>query len=178
MYKGRRVKKTARNHERTGRNLLLILAAVLLVGTVTVGTVAYFTDQAVSTNTGIKVGQVACSVTEPEDSENGTYTITNTGTVDAYIRVAVVANWVAEDGTVYWTAPTRSVESNDFSEKDDGFWYSDSIVPANSGDKSEVTLSVTASGTAPTGYKLDIQVIAEAIQGQAAAANAAWGTSY
>lgn len=166
MYKGRRVKKTARNHRRAGRNLMLLLAAVLLLGAVTVGTVAYFTATAQSTSNGMTIGKVECEVSGPD---NGIYTVKNTGTVDAYIRVAVVAN--AVDGKVIqWETPTGIVvSSTDFTENDtDGFWYSNSTVMANGG---EATLTVKGAGTG-----VQVQVIAEAIQGQAAAANNAWTT--
>ena len=169
MYNGRRVKKTARNHKRTGRNIALLLSLVLLLGAATVGTVAYFTAEE-SSSTSFSVGEVKCSVSGPDT--DGTYTIKNEGTVPAYIRVAVVAN-VVENDVIQWEVPSVTVDSVDsddfvdFDEHTDGFWYSDAAVAA--GD----TISLTVTGNA------EIQVVAEAIQGGVpAVAKDAWKYTY
>lgn len=164
MYKGRRVKQTARNHKRTGRKIALLLSLVLLLGAATVGTMAYFTASDSSNSNGFTIGKVACSVTSEDD---GTYTITNTGNVDAYIRVAVVAN-VVDEGVIQWESTSVTDDPDDgFTQHSDGFWYSSGIVKANGGTAS---LAVTVENG------VQVKVIAEAIQGQAYAANNAWTT--
>lgn len=168
MYKGRRVKKTARDQKRAGRNLMLLLAAVLLLGAATVGTMAYFTADD-SSSSGFTIGKVKCEVSGPV---NNVYTITNIGNVDAYIRVAVVANAV-EGNVIQWETPVLDTDykvtpSGCTYNSADGFWYSDNTVEANGG-----TISLTVSDVAEG---VQVQVIAEAIQGQAAAANNAWTT--
>lgn len=168
MYNGRRVKKTTRNHKRTGRNIALFLSLVLLLCVVTVGTVAYFTAED-SSSTSFSVGKVECSVSAPDT--NGTYTITNKGTVPAYIRVAVVANVVKND-VIQWEAPVLGTDYTvtptgcTYNSKD-GFWYSDAAVPVSG------TISLTVTGNA------EIQVVAEAIQGGVpAVALDAWNYTY
>ena len=178
--KPRHMKKESPTVSRRGsRNLLLLLAAVLLLTTVTLGSLAYFTAQDSSTSTGITIGRVECTV---KDNGNNTYTITNTGTVDAYIRVAVDAEWSTDTEdtvVVYFEEPNFSValstdEAKDYSliEKD-GFYYITDVVAVNE----EVSITVTTNDS-NEGYKFSANVVAEAIQGQTAAAEDAWNVIY
>ena len=182
--KARHMKKESPTISRRGsRNLLLLLAAVLLLTTVTLGSLAYFTAQDSSTNTGITIGRVSCTVT---NKGNNIYTITNTGTVDAYIRVAVDAEWSndgsndgSNDVVVYFEEPNYSVALSDGSTnntliKQGEFYYLKDVVAAGG----EVTIKVTPVKETNGDYKFVANVVAEAIQGQTAAAEYAWGIDY
>lgn len=148
------------------RRMALILSLVLILTAVIGGTAAYFIDSALSIS-HFSVGEVSCSVAIAED--NSSVTVTNTGNVPACVRVAVVANWVNDDG-IHYTQPTLTCTSDDWT-KNDGIYYYNSVVPVDG----YVTLSFTSDDTAPDGYTLQIQALAEAIQENAAAE--AWGFS-
>ena len=175
MYQGKHStqnenKKTAAS--RPVRRVALILALVLILGGAVGGTVAYFMDSDFSSSS-LEIGKVECTVRKAEDTYD--YTVTNTGNTSAYIRVAVVANWVDNSGAVHYTQPAVTVTSDDDSaveiveNENDGFYYSKSAVAAGS----NVTFSVGTSDTKPTGYELQVQILAEAIQENAAAE--VWG---
>lgn len=152
------LKKTRKSGGKAVKHLALLLALTVVLCAATVGTVAYFTAQASSDSTGITIGQVACSVSDPV---NGTYTITNTGNVEAYIRVAVVANTV-ENGVIVGNATANVTNTNDWTLNGDFYYYNGLL-----GAKSSATLTVTADSGA------QVSVLAEALQ--PGAADAAWG---
>lgn len=177
MRKGRHESKHKPNGKRAGKHALLLLSLIVVLCVATVGTVAYFTDTAQSESTGITIGQVSCTVT---DNGNGSFTVTNTGNVPAYIRVAVVANYVATENnssTVHYTAPKISYVKFDDTEmsspNNDGIYYYPTAVPAEGQDS--FTVTVATSG-ALEGYDVDVELVAEAIQGGVpAVAQDAWG---
>ena len=95
--------------------------------------------------------------------------MTNTGNVDAYIRAAVVVNWMDERGNVRGLAPVASeyvlkINSTDWQlDPDTGYYYYKASV-SPSGTTKDLVVSATAAGTAPDGYHLSVEVVAEAIQ--------------
>ena len=146
------------------RKLMLIMSAALLLSMAIGGTAAYFTDSEFSSS-GFGVGKVSCAVSIAED--NSSVTVENTGNVPANIRVALAASWACdtEAGSIHYTQPTFSVDAEGWSEAEDGFYYYASAVEANT----SLTLPICVAGEAPDGYSLQLQVLAEAIQENAAA---------
>ncbi|MBP3301352.1 MAG: hypothetical protein J6M34_07620 [Clostridia bacterium] len=124
---------------------------------------------------------VTCSV--EENFENGIKSnvkVRNTGNVDAYVRVAVVATFQTEGGQILSTAPTEGVDytvtwaANGWSKGADGFWYyCSSVAP----DQLTETLIETATVlSAPDGARLNLQIIASALQANpTSAVESAWG---
>ena len=148
------------------RKLLLLAAVLALLLAGVGGTVAYIvahTDPVVNT---FEATNVAVQV-------QGDKSIKNIGSIDAYIRAAVVATWQDGSGNVHATAPGLTVaETNDWDENG-GFYYYTSKVPAG---QSTGALSITTSGTAPSGYTLKVEILAQGIQAEPdAAVTAAWG---
>lgn len=147
------LKKTRKSGGKAVKHLALLLALTVVLCAATVGTVAYFTATDKSTSTGLTIGQVACKV----ENSGDTYTITNTGNVEAYIRVAVVANTV-ENGVIVGNAtPTVTYDTNKVMVKD-GFYYYKGLLAANG----TMTLKITAVDD------VQVSVLAEALQPGAA----------
>lgn len=167
--------------------LTMSVALFLLVAVgITLAYIFTNTDPAVNTFTPSKV---SCAVVENRGasvsgeiqntgSKKSNVQIKNTGDTDAYIRVAVVANWVSADGSRVWAQ--KPVESKDYTmtlngagdwaKGADGFYYySKAISPNNLTGvlitEAKLMDDVTApKGTDGTQYYLSIEIVASAIQ--------------
>ena len=188
---------------RFNKKTIIITSAALLLLVAVGTTLAYvFTGSGAVTNT-FTPSKVACAVVE----DNGTpitsslvntgdtkknVQIQNTGDTEAYIRVAVVVNWMSEDGTKVWAQ--KPVEDTDYSiaynltadgwfEGSDGFYYySKHFAPgALTSDKLIKEAKVLKNG--PTGtdgkpYYLSIEIVASAIQSTpASTVTSNWGVA-
>ena len=150
-------------------------------------------------------GQVEVEVTHAKDEENGihTFTVTNVGNVPAYIRLAIVCNWVdKETGNVHWEAPNmsffNSTSGNDgdheWAPGSDGYHYFVMPVPGKSTVGTVFTVldptmhpkvegGTAKADVAPEGYSFSVTVLAEGIQAvgetdtAVPAINDAWGTT-
>lgn len=83
----------------SSRKALFALVSVLVLVFAAVGvTVAYLQTQTEPLENQFTPAKVSCKVEETfEDNVKSNVTIQNTGDTDAFIRVAVVANWVQTD---------------------------------------------------------------------------------
>lgn len=169
MYQGKHLtqktkKKAAVSYRK--RRVALILSLALILTASIGGTMAYFMDSEWSIS-NFTVGKVSCTVDVADD--NCSVKVTNTENVPAYVRVAVVANWVSDTdpNAIHYTQPQVGVGSDAgwTYNSVDGFYYYNASVGANQA----VTLPIYVTGTAPDGYKVQIQALAEAIQSNAAA---------
>lgn len=171
-YHGSRVSKTNRPKHFAGL-LALVLILVCTVG----GTVAYLvahTDPVVNTFTP---GKVSCQVEEEFNDANTVKTeavIKNTGNVPAYIRVAVVANTVDENGDITGMADLSQVDwlnEANWTKGGDFYYYKGVVQP---GEKTDNLLK--------TGINLDgiqVTILASAIQSMPDdAVKEAWRMSY
>lgn len=182
----------------------ILIASIALLLTIAVGiTLAFvFTDTDPVKNV-FTPSKVACAVVE-----NGKDPVTdsiveigarkedvqikNTGNTDAYIRVAVVANWMTADGKNVWaTSPVLGTDysiaylnTNGWSEGSDGYYYYNS--PVAPGELTPVLIklaSLNPNVTPPVGingetYYLSIEIVASAIQSEPATTVAAsWGVT-
>ena len=136
----------------------IIIASVMLLLLVAVGTtIAYIFTETEPVENTFNPSKVSCAVVEkgyePVSGEiqnisdkKSNVQIKNTGDTDAYIRVAVVVNWMNADGTRVWaTKPVEAVEgadgdytitynlSNGWFNGGDGFYYySKAVSPGES----------------------------------------------
>ena len=169
----------------------IIIASVMLLLLVAVGTtLAYIFTETNPVENTFNPSKVACAVVEnnnPDenradivlnDSIKTNVQIKNTGDTDAYIRVAVVVNWMDEAGTKVWaTKPVEGADgdytitynlSNGWFNGGDGFYYySKTISP----EKLTTILineakQLTSAPQTPDGiqYYLSIEIVASAIQ--------------
>lgn len=135
-----------------------MVTALIIASVVVVYAVVYITDKDGPANSVFTPSEVGCSVAENE----GTYTVTNEGNINSYIRVAVVANWKNIEG-IHWQVPEITVTPDSTWVKEgDYYYFKGAVVP----DATVTFGTVALSGETVDGYDLQIQVLAEAIQSQ------------
>ena len=185
MYHGKyEARHLQRRHKRRSKKTGMLFLSLLLVATMMVGgTLAYlFTNTEPLKNT-FNPSHVSCSVTEKfNGTTKSNVNVTNTGDIDAYIRVKLVtyrvndkkqhiggtaplpkftlgANWVSYDGYYYYTLP---------------------VAPGGSPETNLTeSMTLTDSYTDADGGKQAIDVMAEAIQSVPEnAVKAAWGKGF
>ena len=166
MYNGKHAKKENRIN---WNKSIVLLAALLLIFTVGVSsTLAYLI-----TSTDPLVNTFTPSTLSGEIVEDFTGTvkknvkIENTGGTEAYIRAAIVINWVDDSGKVVpeAVAPSDYTISfgNDWTKIGDYYYYT-AAVPAggqttNLIEKCEVTDAGKAKG-----YQLSVEILAQGVQ--------------
>ncbi len=153
--------------------MLLALSLVLLGALGVQGTLALLTtstDALPNTFTPTKVpNQVV------ETLENGVkkdVKIQNTGNIDAYIRAAVVVNWVDEAGNVYAIAPKVNqdyeivfdLENGWFLGSDGFYYYSKSVKPKDLTSVLIASCQMASGAAQPEGYSLSVQIMGQSIQ--------------
>lgn len=150
------------------KTLALLLSVVLIMGAVIGGSLAYLQTNSTSITNSFTPGHVGCVV----ENDGNKYTVkpdkdTNT---PVKLRAAIVANWVDEDGNVYWQQPQVTVTGDKWTLENDGFYYYGPEVPVGG---TATPLQITSDDTM-TGYSLQIQVLGEAIQAKPDEAPAVW----
>ena len=117
--------------------LIVALAGVLAVG----GTAAWIATSTKAVQNTFEPTEVTCAVSETfanGDAVKKDVAVTNTGDVEAYVRVAVVASWVPEgaqaNASVLGVAPELGVDyslapSSDWVKGADGSWQSGTPTP-------------------------------------------------
>jgi alternate signal-mediated exported protein len=174
----------------------ITLTSIALLLLITVGTTLalVFTNTAPVENT-FKPSKVSCAVVEgtnaPVENSNvdigavkQDVKIKNTGDTDAFIRVAVVVNWMSEGGKVWAVDPVLAQYATDpngeyfiefntnsnWIQGADGYWYyTKSVAPGASTqnliNNAYLMDGVTGpKGTDGTQYYLSIEIVASAIQ--------------
>lgn len=173
-------KKPARRRK-LNKLFLVTLSVFLLVGVLVGGTLAYIFRQTNQVENTFVPATVSCRV-------NDTFTVTNTGNVDAYIRAAVVVNWMADNGDIYGLAPketadyTLSIGAN-WQKIGDYYYYTTDVAPDAATDTAVCSATLKEGVTAPQGFSLCVEVVAEAIQadgtnGSKTPVEDAWGVTY
>ena len=179
----------------------IVVTALALLLFVTVGsTLAYIFTKTEPVENKFDPSKVSCAVVEngndPVSSGNVPVSsktnvqIKNTGDTDAYIRVAVVVNWMSADGTRVWaTKPVAGEDytiildlTNGWSSVGDYYYYGSAVAPCVHKDGDEHTGCMTSvlissctpvAGRAPDGYYLSVEIVASAIQSNGMGANSA-----
>ena len=166
-----------------GRSLTLLVSLLVILGMGVSGTLAYLFVLSDRLSNSFQPAEVKSQVVE---NFNGTtksnVKIQNTGNIYAWIRVALVPTW--EDGS--GNAVNRKVLPSDLTVTfsgsgwfagSDGYYYcTDKIAP---GGLTPVLLNrVIVNVTNDKGYRLDYQVLCEAIQAEPEAAiTEVWGSA-
>lgn len=158
MKRGKYERVVKHRHKRK-KAISLLLSIVLLLTFATGGTLAYIVSKSAMAQNQFVAGYVTSSA-------NDSGTVTNTGNVDAYIRAAVVVNWMDSYGNVYGIKPNCSVTANTGWTEVNGFFYYTSRVVAG-GTTTTAPVTVGDPGAAPSSaYSLSIEIVAEAIQAE------------
>ena len=157
-------------HSGAKRSLVLVVSVLVLLLAVAGGTLAWLTARD-SVNNTFTPAHVTCDVAEKfENGIKSGVKIKNTSDIPAYIRAYIVVTWKDADGNVYGKLPvantdyTMTMGPNGWAQKD-GYWYCNTAVA--SGANTPVLISnceVKDNATIPDGYKLSVEIIAEAIQ--------------
>lgn len=138
---------------------VVLTVAVLLLGVVG-GTLAYLTAQSDPAENVFNPSHVTCKVKQSDDG----YTVENTGDIAAYIRAKVVVTWAesgeTEEGvtTVCPQDPTYSAEGENWVQYGDFYYYTEEV-PVDG-----LTKALNVSSTAPLGYEVRVEIMADAIQ--------------
>lgn len=163
------------------KRLIITILCLCIVTCAVGGVVAYLTSRTEPVTNEFVPAKVSCVVEEIfEGGVKNDVKIRNTGNVDAYIRVSVVANFVSDDGKVLATAPQEGTDymvvwnPHGWKKGTDGFWYCKQAVAPDGLTPMLIESAVAVS--APAGYRLNIQILATAIQSAPdAAVQEAWG---
>lgn len=158
--------------------LTLFVALVLLLTLAVGGSLAWLVSDDEVQNTMVP-GKVPITIHEKFDgtTKSDVY-VTNDGNIQAFIRVAIIANAVDENGDIIVdTAPTYTVDSSKWTKIGDYYYYN-GIVEPNGGKTAHLfTDKVVFAGG-------EINILAESIQvlggvtSDGSASVDAWGVVY
>lgn len=167
-YHGSRV---AKKNPAPKRFALLLALVLILVGTIG-GTVAFLATRTAPVVNTFTPGEVNTDVVEKvEDGVKKAVGIKNTGNVPAYIRVAVVANTVDEQGNVTGAAdlPENWLNTTNWTAGADGFYYYKGAVQPDTQTENLLTEDIDLTG-------VQVTILASAIQSTPdEAVKDAWG---
>ena len=182
MYQDAHNEKSGRHGIRMNRTAVLLIAIILLISTAVGSTVAFLATKTEPVENSFEYANVSCEVTQNCDTDGSIVQVKNTGTISAYIRAAVVANWMDADGNIAASVPDGysyklTCSSGSWAQGKDGFFYY--LLPVAPGASTEgnlLTCTVTCPETPE--YTLSVEVLAEAIQSTpASAVNEAWSAA-
>ena len=182
MYQDAHNEKSGRHGIRMNRTAVLLIAVILLISTAVGSTVAVLATKTEPVENSFEYANVSCEVTQNCDTDGSIVQVKNTGTISAYIRAAVVANWMDVDGNIAASVPEEysydlTCSSGSWTQGTDGFfYYLLPVAPDASTEGNLLTCTVTCPETPE--YTLSVEVLAEAIQSTpASAVNEAWNVA-
>lgn len=182
MYQGKynqqHQQRRKRRRKQNNKPLLLLACLVLIFALATTGTLAWLiTNTGAVQNTMVPASVPITINEEISDKTKTSVVVTNTGNTDAYIRVAIVANAVDENGNVIaGDHPTYAVDTTKWEPMDDGYYYYKGIVPAQGSTPALFKGNVDfANG--------EVNILAESVQALGGYNNQkpetyAWGRTY
>ena len=184
-YEGKYRKTNLRRSRRRayrGRMTAMALATVLLLALAIGGTVAWLTANGQPITNTFNPSKVTCAVTETFDKTTGVKTnvnVTNTGDIDAYIRVKLVTYRTNAQGQhIGGTATLPQFTLGEGWVEYNGYYYYTKPVAPGGKPAANLTNSMTLTGSYndADGGKQAIDVMAEAIQSvPAEAVGQVWG---
>ena len=166
MRKGKRYRKT--------KKPAMLLVSLIMVLTVAVGgSLAYLVTKTDPVENTFTVEQVPITVDESfSGSTKSDVKIKHKGDSetgrDAYVRAAVVVNWVDGEGNVYNQKPVKGTDytlemNNDSWAEKKGYWYY--LKPLAPGKETAALVKECKDlNTAPDGYQLSVEILAQSIQ--------------
>lgn len=145
----------------------LIISVLLIVAIAAGGTLAWISTS--DTITGVfSAADVKCSVLEDVSGNNKeNVRVENTGSIDEYIRAAIVMSWIDEDGNtvaqeVKASDYTMSLNETDWFVGTDGYYYCKAKVAQ--GDRTQNLINSCVMNNTTSGFNFKLDVIASAIQ--------------
>lgn len=163
---------------------VIVLSVILVLSLTVGGTLSYMMTRTEPVDNQFEDAYVTCRV----NRDGNVFDVTNTGNINAYIRAAIVINWMDEEGNVRGIAPTDAdvdlgLNTTDWTLLDDGYiYYAHPVAPDQ--NTNDLITAITLITTAPKGYHLSVEVVAEAIQAEGVASASglqavldAWGNN-
>lgn len=176
--------KTAEKPGMRRRSLALLAVVVVLAMGLVGGTVAFLVANTGAVRNAFTPASVTAQINETFDgATKSNVTVTNTGNTEAYIRAAIVYNWVDANGGVYAGTPQAGTDytldlGSDWTPGNDGYYYYRYPVAANGTTGNLINSLVPVSGKELAGYTFSATVMVEAIQSTpASAVQEAWGAT-
>lgn len=149
--------------------MMLVITALLLTCTVS-STVAYLVDKADEVENTFKPASATTDIVEKTDGAQKTsITISNAASsIDVYVRVAIIANWVNDQDQIMGVAPLTVTLNEGWFRGADGYYYHKAPVKAgtSSSDMLKNTNPIVLTKQEETGYRMQVTVIHQSIQAQ------------
>ena len=175
MYKGEHMRSETKT--RSKKSLALLVSMVLLVVGVVGGAIAYIVTNAGPVVNEFVPAKVPCEIVEDFDGNvKQDVQIKNTGNIDAYIRAKVVITWQDENGNVAAQVPVKDTDYTITYNSGNGwvqigdYWYCKQPVGYEAPNNLTPVLidkcELKEGSTAPEGYYLSVEILAESIQSQ------------
>ena len=160
--------------------LTAAMIAILLTAAIG-GTVAWIAASTDPVTNVFTPGNVNTEIEEKfENNVKSEIKISNTGSVDVYVRVAIVANWVKDGQIVAPWAGTFPFNSIDWTyREEDGYYYYNSVLKAGENSKTANliaegnSITYTENDVPVTGAHLEMTVIHQSIQAEGMGATSA-----
>ena len=139
------------------------------------GTIAYLVDETEPVSNTFTPAEVSCEIVETftNYTTKSNVHVHNTGNINAYIRAAVVVNWVNDKG-IYGKQPKAGIdytisyqlEPAGWIKYPDGYYYyANPVVPGGATSYLIGSCSPIA-GRTPEGCNLSVEILASAIQSE------------
>ena len=168
------------------KGIAVLIAVALLLCAGIGGTIAWLTAKSDEVKNTFEPGRVPPVISETiSGTEKSDIYITNSGNVNAFLRAAVVVNWVNSAGQyVNGTLPAlpSGLGSGWILHTDGYYYYTEAVAP---GDATETPLFASAieePNDGPEGCHLQVTILAESVQadgmtddGTKKAVKDAWG---
>lgn len=175
------MRNTNKSGFRWKRSGILLAAVIVLLAGAVGGTWASLVAQSEPVQNNFTYAHVSCTVEETFDgTTKSNVRIQNTGDIPAYIRARIVVTWKDTSGNVSAAVPVKDTDytitfnGEKWTQQGD-YWYCKTAVDATKFTPVLIT-ECKKTGTAPDGYDLSVEILADAIQSEPAnAVKEAWG---
>ena len=165
------------------KNFIIVCVCLCVIALTVGGVYAYLTAKTDPLSNEFVPAKVSCLIEENfTDGVKSDVKVRNTGNIDAYIRATVVVTFVSDDGKVLATTPKEGVDytvtwgTEGWIKRADGYWYY--TKPVSPEKTTSLLIQSAQAISAPTGYSLNIRIIASGIQSEPdLAVHEAWGVT-
>ena len=155
--------------KRNNKKLIMLASVLVLIVATIGGSIAYMAAKTTDVVNEFTFGNVPIDIPEKFDgTTKSDVKVHNNGSADAFVRAKIVVTWKSASGEVSATAVkpgdyTLKLNKTDWFQGTDGFWYCTNRVKAGK-DSAVLINTATKAGTAPEGYDLSIEILAQSVQ--------------
>lgn len=175
------MRNTNKSGFRWKRSGILLAAVIVLLAGAVGGTWAFLVAQSEPVQNNFTYAHVSCTINEEFDgTTKSNVKIQNTGDIPAYVRARIVVTWKKASGNVS-AVPVKDSDytitfnTTDWTQQEGDYWYCKTAVDATKFTPVLIK-ECKKTVTAPEGYDLSVEILADAIQSEPAnAVKEAWG---